>query len=486
MAQATSQAVTLDIVDEGVNRKKVTVHVAPAKVDEVLSAVIREFAQRASLPGFRPGKAPEAVVLRKYQGDIMQEAQKRLSELSFQTFQEESKLNLLGRISLDPAVRPVIEKGKEFTYAFSTDIQPPLNLIEVGTVEIEQEELTIYDEEIDHRIGMAAKRAGEHQELKEGAVVADDQILVDTRVLVDGQEVNKTEGDFWQIHGDHLHGSFVGTPKSTDVIGKKVGEPFTYTAKLPKDFKVETAREKDATVEVTVKTVHRTIPAKLDDDLAKKFGFENVDKLKEMVRQSVLNEVEQEIHQKTLDKLTDELIKKIEFPVPEKTFENAKRMFLRDFLRHYRLTPEALEQPGNEKLKEVAREVSEKQAERSIRTSLIVGEYADKFKIEVTPEEFNNEIEGLAQRNQMDVKKFLKKVDQSYLMEAEHNLRTQKTLEYLLSLAKVKMVERKKPDMTEHDHHHHHDHDEHDHDDEGEAGHEGHDHAHGEEGHSHT
>lgn len=371
---------TVETLNEGLRRSyKLTIPATDiaAKVD----AEVKRAAPQVRMPGFRPGKVP-ANLIRKMHGPALEQE-------ALNTAVQEGVQSLIAEQGLRPAMQPQV--ALEQDYATGKDVEVKVDLevlpnVPAPSIEgIKLERLTVEptSEEVDAQINRFAAQQKRFAPAQDGhPAVEGDQVVIDfLGKTADGVAFPGGTGEDMAVE----LGSGRLIPGFEDQLeGVKVGDTRTLNVTFPADYGEKSLAGKPATFDITVKAVKMPEEAQIDDEFAKSLGLESLDKLKELFR----NQVEQELNGLTRTymkrKLLDQLAHGHDFPVPpsmvEAEFEQIWRQ-LEHEASHEEDPQAALAEM--EKDKEDYRRI----AERRVRLGLLLSEIGRQHNVEVSAQE---------------------------------------------------------------------------------------------------
>ncbi len=375
---------------EGLKREyKITVEadVIDSKLDEKL----KQLAGRIRLPGFRPGKVPVGH-LRKLHGDAL------MGEVLEETVNDTTR-QTLEKNELRPAMRPNIEitsfeRGSDLEYQLSVEVLPEIVPGDLSTVKLERQTAPVGDGDIEE----ALKRIADGQKAYKAAAKTykakkDDAVVIDFLGKRDGEPFEGGTAEDYEL----VLGSNALIPGFEDqLIGAKTGEKRDVNVTFPENYGSADLAGKDAVFEVTVKEVKKPVDVAIDDELAQKIGLENLEQLRERLKEQVAADYNRVSRMKLKRAMLDQLADMHDFPVPEGMVEMEFNQIWQDFeasLKQDGKTLETAEKPEDEMRKEY-REI----AVRRVRLGLLLSNIGDTNEITVTAEELNRAIMMEAQR----------------------------------------------------------------------------------------
>jgi len=371
---------TVETLNEGLRRSyKLTI---PAKaIQAKVDAEVKRAAPTIKMPGFRPGKVPPNLIKKMHGPALEQEA--------LNTAVQEGVQTLIQQQGLRPAMQPQVALDDDYAAGKDVEIKVELEVLpDVPTPSIEGiklERLTVEpsDAEVTTQIERFAAQQKSFVSAKKGhPAIEGDQVIIDF--------VGKTEDGvaFPGGTGEDMTvelGSGRLIPGFEEQLeGVKVGDSKTLNVTFPKDYGEKSLAGKPATFDITVKDVKVAAEAKLDDEFAKGLGLESFDKLKELFK----GQVEQELNGLTRTymkrKLLDQLAHGHDFPVPPSMVE-AEFAQIWNQLQH----EASHEEDSAAALAEMEKDKADYQAiaERRVRLGLLLSEIGRQHNVEVSAQE---------------------------------------------------------------------------------------------------
>lgn len=383
------------LVDGLKHEYKVTV---PAKdLDARLDAILTEFRATANIKGFRPGKAPLSLLRRMHgeraQGQLLQET---MQETSAKLFEEKK---------LKPALRPEVdmegtfETGKDLEYKLSVEVLPEIDVEGFKAPALERWIAEVDEAAID---GFVGRIAGQQKAFKKAAKTAKaaegDAVLINYIGRVDGEAFDGGAGEDFQLE----LGSGMFIPGFEEqLVGSKAGDNKIVEVTFPEQYQSEDLAGKAAEFTVDVLEVRKPTEAKIDDDLAKNMGFDDLAALRESVK-GQLDTDNQSLSRSHMKRgLLDALADEYDFAVPagmvDLEFRQIWEQIKRDAIQSGEAKAEdfdGMEEPADKAEAEEFRAI----AERRVRLGLLLSEIGVANKVEVNQEEVNRRIIEEARR----------------------------------------------------------------------------------------
>jgi trigger factor len=422
-------------------RKKLTVEVDANRVAGVRTEIMEEFRKHASIPGFRPGKAPEPMVEKRYAAEIDDELRKRIVPDTYREAVTQHNLRVVGYPQIENVT---YQPGKPLSYIATVDTAPEFKLPEYKSIAVKKKTATIKDEDVTGMIDTLRDQQADFVPVEGRALQTGDFAILNYNGVCDGKPISELAGeaktlgenkDFWMLIGpDSFLPGFCN-----QLVGAQTGEKRQVLLDFPADFPQKPLAGKKATYFVDVTGIREKKLPELNDEFAKKVGMENVAKLNEEVRKSLETQREHEATSEVRNQLVEHLIKAVEFELPESLITQETRSIVYDVVRENSMrgmSKEQLEQQKNEIYKFAA-----EQAKVRLRSSFILDAIADKEKIDVEADEVNQRVAELAQRYRTTPERFRAQLEErDGLDELAEQIRVGKTIDFLLANAKVETV----------------------------------------------
>ena len=422
-------------------RKKLRIEVKAGRVAGTRAEILQEFRKFAAIPGFRPGKAPEPMVEKRYAGQIDEELRKRLIPESYRETLGEQKLKVVGY----PQIESVEYKpGSALVYTAAVDTAPEFALPNYKSIPVKKKAVTVKDEEITKTIDTLREQQAEFVAVEGRAIQTGDFAVINYTGVADGKPVSELvpdakelgeNKDFWLlISADSFLPGFCD-----QLIGAKTGEKRQVLIDFPADFPQKTVAGKKATFFVDVVAVKEKKMPEVSDEFAKKVGLDNVEKLKDAVRKSLLTEAESQQDAEVRRQIADHLLGKVEFELPESLVKQETRSIVYEVVRENSLrgaTKEQLEEKKDEIYGFAAQS-----AKGRLRTSFILEAIAEAEQIKVEEAEVEQRITQLAQRARTTPEKLKAQLaEKNGFGEIEEQILVGKTLDFLVANAKIETV----------------------------------------------
>ena len=366
-----------------------------ADIKTVTGNVARELANYVSIPGFRKGRAPEAMVIKRYESDVKNEIMRKLISIAFTQIEEDKELDILNCTLAEPPAELVI--GKDFSFALRADLAPEFSLPDYKAFKFDTAEAVITDAELEEKVEYYRNMYGSYADAT-GSAIADDMLEVSYTsdfALPEGasqglaRTVASDDNYIWLNEPESIPGAVKA------LIGAEPNKEYSFTAEFPADWRDAELAGKSVKYTVQVKGIKRREPATVES-LCEKLQVKDITEFKDMLRTNTIREAEQKRRSEMMDNVYTELDSKIAtFELnPEYVAAEAEKE-LRNIASSVVKTEEDAEKfkADIEKHKEDAK----KQAEIRLRKMLIVRKIAKIEDIYVSDDELNAQLEMMSQ-----------------------------------------------------------------------------------------
>jgi trigger factor len=418
-------------------RKLLRVELDAKSVDEIFDAITKDYQKQASLPGFRPGKAPRDLVAKKYDADIQAEAKRKLIGDSYRKALDEKKISAIGYPDIEEIQ---FGRGQDLQFAATIETAPEFQLPEYKGLPVRREIKSVTDADVERALNLLAQQhvkfetAARDLKLGDVAVVnytgtSDGKPLTEIAPTAKGLTEQK---NFWV---DITPNTFIAG-FAEQLTGAKAGDQRTVNVDFPADFVTKELAGKKAVYAVEVVEVKEKVLPPIDDALAKNFGAENLEKLRAGVRLDLENELKFSQTKAIRGQILGALAAQANFDLPESAVahetknvvynivqENTKRGVARDLI---------------EKEKDQIYNAAASSAKERVKMSFLIQRIAEQEDIKVSQEEVLQRVQAMAQAYQIPVDKFIKDLQKrNGINELYDQIAHEKVLTFLENNAKI-------------------------------------------------
>ena len=385
------------------NMAKLTVEVPAEEVEKALQAAYMKEKNKISIPGFRKGKVPRAMIEKMYGAAVFyEEAANILIQDNYAAAMEESKEDIVSRPTIDIVQ---IESGKPFIFTAEVAVRPEVTLGKYKGVQVTKIDTTVTDEEVEAALEKEQQKNSRTVTVTDRPVANGDTAVIDFEGFVDGVAFEGGKGEDYPLTiGSH---SFIDTFEE-QLIGKKVGEEVEVNVTFPEQYQAKELAGKPAMFKVTIKEIKVKEYPELDDDFAQDVSeFDTLDEYKADIKKNLEEKKAQEAEADKESKVIEAIVNDSEMDIPEKMIEAQSQQMVEEFAQNIAMQGISFDQYmqfTGTTVDQLTEQVKP-QAEARVQSSLVLEAIVKAEKIEASDEEFDEEIKRMAERYQMEADK---------------------------------------------------------------------------------
>lgn len=428
-------------------RKSLVVTLDTSEVDAVHQSVVKEFSQMARIPGFRQGKAPAAMVAKRFAKEIGDEFKQKVVSQAYRDALEKEKLDVLNIVNVEPSE---IAVGAPATVTVTLDVRPEFTLPEYAGLPTEVAPTEATDAEVDAVIeGLRAERAD--FKVADRPAAKGDYVKLAYEGSIDGQPISELAPDK-QLYGkvpqtwEEVEGTNEGVIPGLgqQLAGLKPGDKKNVNITFPAEFAaVPALAGKSAVYAVDVQEIRERSLPPLDEAFFKANRADDLEGLKAAVRTQLQARKESQNRAEQRRQVSDALAAKVEFVLPDSLVENETQSVLRQFIEENmrRGVPEEQFEKDKKELFDGAR----KAAAKRVKIQLMLAKIAEVEKLQVTEQDIDQFIYRESMRTQQKPDKLVKALttDREQLRAVQQSIIFDKAIDFLVSKATVTTVQPK-------------------------------------------
>ena len=376
-------------------------------VNTEFDAVTKDYQKQAVLPGFRPGKAPLPMVVKKYDAEIKDEAKRKLIGDAYRKAIDEQKLQVVGYPDIEEVQ---FGRGQSLQFTATIETAPDFQLPEYKGLPATLETKSVTDADVERALDLLR---GQHANYNTVArpLASGDIAVVNYTGTCEGKVITELaptakglteQKNFWV---ETTEGKFI-PGFAEQLIGASASDKRTVNVDFPADFVTKELQGKKGVYEVELVEVKEKSLPTLDDELAKKFGAENLDALKVGVRADLENELKYSRSKNLRGQLVRALLGKVNFDLPESAVANETRNVVYDLVRQNTQRGIARELIENQKDEIYA--MAAGNAKERVKLAFVVGRIAEQEKIQASQEDVIKRAQQLAMMYQTPFEQFIK------------------------------------------------------------------------------
>ncbi|ANY16640.1 trigger factor [Bordetella pseudohinzii] len=369
--------------------RRVDLAISVADVEKEVQAQLKRVARTAKVPGFRPGKAPMAMLERSHGPSIRYDVINSQVGRAFEQAVEGAQLRVAGSPSLEPKTEGVDEGTLAFSATF--EVYPEVAVPDLSALAVTRYETEVSDAEVNKTLDVLRKQRATYETREGRAAQDDDRVILDFAGTIDGVpfEGGKAEDFPFVLGQGRMLPEFEAAAR-----GLKAGETKVFPLSFPEDYQGKEVAGKTAEFTITIKEVAEAVLPAVDAEFAKSLGQADADveKLKADIRSNIEREVKVRSQGRTKTSVMDSLVEAAKFDVPKALVDN-------DVQGRIAQAREELKQRGvpNADTMPMPAEVFAAESERRVRLGLLVSELVKQAQLQAKPEQVRARIEEFAQ-----------------------------------------------------------------------------------------
>ncbi len=424
--------------------RKITFNFDAEEVNSYISNAVKELAKTVSLDGFRKGKVPANVIEGKFPHDVQSRANDALVNQNIQKILKENEINPISRIQfveIEGNEENVLAKNKAYTFAVSFEVLPEIELPVLEELSIDQLEAEVSTEDLNAFSRRIRQTSAELVVIEEERLTQDyDICTVDVEASFEGTPIPGLKGDAIQIQlkpdADPLSQEIEAIIRTMKVNEEKTGK-----IKLPDTYPDPNYRNTEVDMKIKLHSISEEKLPELDEELVKKFGFEDMDKFNIFMYDNIITQQKQKIKTETQNALLDKVLEGLDYEIPPSFIAAHKNEYMieaRNFLMKQGQDPKEMA----EALKRME-EDSDVEARKQAKAQVFLLAIAFNEKVVISEQELQNYIARAAQETGQDPKEVIERLYQSgNINDVHERLMAAKALDIVYNKAKKNPVDK--------------------------------------------
>ena len=421
-----------ELTDVSDCKKNLDIEIPQDVVDHEITHIAQEFARKARVPGFRPGKAPIGVVKTRFRDEIVSEMMQHLLPKYFGDAIDEKKLDIVQAPHFESVD---YNSGQPLRFKAVFEVYPKLSITNYEGIPVQEVTSKVEDTEVEGSLQKLQEEMAELVPVEESRAIKDgDFAEISYSGVIEGSEEPPISGDkaVAEIGGRTTVKEF-----SENLVGAMPNEEKTFKVDYRPDYPEKRLAGKSVEYKVKVEGIKVKEVPEINDELAQRFGdYKTLDELKTKIREDLEKHKREHAQEQMREKMLEWLEDNNEFEIPESLVERQLQIrvqrLLRDLARQG-INPQRIDVDWGK-----IREDQLQQAIRDVKGSLILDHISEKENIRVEDQELENEVEKIAaetNRPKERVKEVLSR--ESGLERLRGQIRNKKTLDVLEAKARV-------------------------------------------------
>ena len=416
------------------NEIKIEIKIDAEKFDNAIKKVYFQSAKYFNIPGFRKGKAPQAIVEKYYGKEIFYEdAFNEIAEDEYKKAIEDNKLDVVSKPEIDIVK---MEKGQDLIFTATVQTKPDSKLDKYKGIEIDKIEYNVKASDIKEDLKKMQEKNARIISVEDSPVKNGNITILDFEGFADGEAFDGGKAENYEL--EIGSGAFIPGFEE-QIIGMKVGDEKDIVVKFPEDYHAKELAGKDATFKVKLHEIKKKELPELDDEFAKDVSeFDTLEELKKSIKERLEKLNKQKEDAEKRDAVINAIVENLEVEIPSGMIEVEIDNMIADMEQRMSYQGLRLEQYLKmlNKTVEQLRTEYEPVAINSIKSRLALEKVIENEKIDATDEEINNKIEEMAKNygkkpEELQENKNLK----NYIIEG---IKNEKAIDFLIKNSKTK------------------------------------------------
>ena len=415
---------------------KLTIEVPAEEFTKAITDAYNKQKSKFAVPGFRKGKVPQAYIEKMYgAGVFYEDAANKLINEYYPKEIDNCDLEIVSNPEIDVEQ---VEKGKAFIFTAVVAVKPEIKLGEYKGVEIEKIDADVTEDEVMAKILEEQKQNSRSIPVEDRAATLDDEVTINYEGFIDDVAFEGGKGENHKlVLGSH---SFIDTFED-QIVGKSIGEKFDVNVTFPEDYHADDLAGKPAVFKVELVAINAIELPELDDEYASEVSsFDTFEEYKEDVKKILEVKKEKEVTRAKQGKLLEKIAESSEVELPEAMIKFQQEKIYDEFAQ--RMMYQGLQMEQYLKImnttKEAMMEQVKPQAEKRIKSRLVLEAVVAAENIEVSDAEYEEELAKMAEMYKMEVEQIKEIMDDERAVEMKKDMAIQKAVEFVVANAKEK------------------------------------------------
>ena len=411
------------------NMAKLTIEVPTEELEKAVEKVYQSQKKNISIPGFRKGKVPRAMVEKMYGAEVFyQDAANEIIPDAYEATLKEVEEEIVSMPEVDVVQ---MKKGEPFIFTAEVALKPEVKLGQYKGVEVDKIDVTVSDEEVEAEIEKEREKNARTVEVTNRAVKDGDTVSLDFEGFVDGVAFEGGKGENYPL----TIGSGAFIPGFEEqLVGTEIGADVEVNVTFPEDYQADNLAGKAAVFKCKVNEIKEKQLPEVDDEFASEVSaFDTLEAYKADLKQNLEDKKFKEAKSAKTDAVIDAIIASSEMDIPEAMIKTEQRQMLNDFAQRMQMQGLSMEQyfQFTGTTADMLMEQSKPQAEQRIKTSLVIDAIVAAENIEATEEEFAEEVKTMAEVYQMEEDKIVETLGEQGKASVMKDIKAKKAAEFV-------------------------------------------------------
>lgn len=426
------------------NMAKLTIEVSAEELEKAINAAYQKEKGKISIPGFRKGKVPRAMIEKMYgAGVFYEDAANTLMQKTYSEALAESGVDVVSRPSVDVVQ---IEAGKPFIYTAEVAVKPEVTLGKYMGVTVTKVDTSVSDEEVDEAVERERNNSARTVSVTDRPVAMGDTAVIDFEGFVDGVAFDGGKGTNHSLEiGSH---SFIDTFED-QLVGKNVGDDVDVNVTFPENYQAEELAGKPALFKVKINEIKTKELPELDDEFAQDVSeFDTLAEYKESVKKNLTEQKEKDAKRAKEEEALQKIVEKSKMDIPEAMIDTQCENMIDEFAQRISQSGLSMEQylQFSGMTMDALKEQVRPEATTRIQNSLVLEQIAKEENIQVSDAEVDAEIEKMAANYGMEADKLKEYMGEAEKESMKKDLAITKAVDLVMENAKERAKAKSKKD----------------------------------------
>jgi trigger factor len=409
-------------------------------VDQAFATVTNQLQRSIRLPGFRPGKVPSSLITKNFSKDLDAEVRRKIINDSYKKAIADHKIHAVG----SPEIKEgELGRNQNFTFDATVETAPEFELPEYRGLPVKKEVRTVQEPDIQRALDILRERNASYNDVdrsaREGDIVvvnytgsSEGKPLTDFAPTARG--LTEQNGFWMEIKADHFIPGF-----TEQLAGASKGEKRTVQVEFPKDFVAPQLVGKKGTYEVEIVQVKEKVLPEVNDEFAKQWGAENVEKLREGITADLQRQIEENTRKSIRAQVAQKLTEQVQCELPEALVAGETRNAVYDIVLENQ--QRGVSKEVMDEKKQDIYQYANQSAREKLKIAFLLGRIAEQEKIQVTQEEVANRVLSMARQQQVRPEKLVKDLQKvNGFGQIHEQILMTKVIDFLEQNAKIEEV----------------------------------------------
>lgn len=417
------------------NMARLTIEVSADELEKALEGAFQKNKNKISIPGFRKGKAPRKMIEQMYGKEVFYEdAANALVPEAYEKALEECTEEIVSSPKVDVVQ---IEAGKPFIFTAEVALKPEVTLGKYKGVKVDKFDLDVTDEEITAEIDQEREKNSRIVDVTDRAVKEGDIATIDFEGFVDGVAFDGGKGEDYPL----TIGSHAFIPGfEEELVGAKVGEKKDVNVTFPEDYQAAELAGKAAVFKCTVKKLQEKQLPELDDDFVGEVSDESdtVEEYKEEIKKKLSERKSASARNAKEEAVVEAIIADAKMEIPDAMLDTQQRQMVQDYAQRLQAQGISMEQymQFTGTTAAMLMEQVKPQALKRIQSRLVLEAVAAAENIQVSDEEYEEEVKTMGEAYQMEPDKVKELLGESGRKQVLDDLAVRKAVDFVVENAK--------------------------------------------------